>query len=129
MSSTQSSKFILLVDDDPVASKLTESRLTANGYHVMTCNEAAVGLERAIKHKPDLIVLDVMMPIVNGFNFCRLLKSHHEHKGIPIILLTSRSTEEDRRIGQEVGANAYLTKPVNIELLVETIKELVGERV
>lgn len=125
----QTSKFILVVDDDPVAIKLTESRLKAHGYQVMTCCEAAAGLERAIKQKPDLIILDVMMPIVNGFNFCRLLKSHHEHKSVPVILLTSRTSEEDKRIGEEVGANAYLTKPVNMDLLLETIKDLVGEKV
>ncbi len=125
----QAAKRILLVDDDPLAIKLTSTRLRANGYEVVSCSEAAQGLERAIKEKPDLIILDVMMPIVNGFNFCRLLKNQDAYKNIPVILLTSRASEEDRRIGQEVGANAYLAKPLNMELLLDTIKELTAEKV
>ena len=123
----QTTKRILIIDDDPVIIKLTEIRLKANGYEVITSTEAPEGLEKAIKQKPDLIILDVMMPIVNGYNFCRLLKNHHDHKGTPVILLTSRGSEQDRRIGTEVGANAYLTKPVNIEELLKTVKELISE--
>ena len=123
----QTTKRILVIDDDPVIIKLAETRLRAHGYQVLTSCDAPEGLEKAMKQKPDLIILDVMMPIVNGFNFCRLLKTHHEHKGIPVILLTSRTSEQDRRIGEEVGANAYLTKPINMDLLLTTIKELMGE--
>jgi len=129
MSAQEIIKRILIIDDDPVVVKLTETRLKAHGYQVMTTCEAPDGLEKAIKQKPDLIILDVMMPIVNGYNFCRLLKSHHEHKGPPVILLTSRTTEQDRKIGEEVGANAYLTKPVDMELLLTTIKDLMGQQV
>ena len=84
------------------------------------------GLEIAMKKQPDLIVLDVMMPIINGFNICRLMKSEETCKHIPIILLTSRVTEEDRRIGQEVGADAYLLKPLNTEEFLYKVKELLG---
>ena len=119
-------KKILIIDDDPTTIKLTETRLKANGYDVLACCEAADGLEKAMKLKPDLIILDVMMPIVDGYNFCRLLKSQHEHKAIPVILLTSRGSEEDRKIGREVGANAYITKPFNMDDLLNTIRELVG---
>ncbi|OGX30382.1 MAG: hypothetical protein A2787_04605 [Omnitrophica WOR_2 bacterium RIFCSPHIGHO2_01_FULL_48_9] len=117
---------ILLIDDDPVTVKLAEVRLKASGYEVWTSTDAPGGLEKAMKLKPDLIILDVMMPIVNGYNFCRLLKSHHEHKGIPIVLLTSRSGDEDKKIGREVGADAYITKPFDMENLLNTIKDLVG---
>ncbi len=116
---------ILVIDDDPVTVKLAEARLQANGYTVLTSTDAPNGLEKAMTLKPDLIILDVMMPIVNGYNFCRLLKSQHEHKGIPIVLLTSRSDEDDKKIGREVGADAYITKPFNIDELLNTIKELV----
>jgi len=79
----------------------------------------------ALKAVPDLIILDVMMPVVNGYNFCRLLKSEQNHKNIPIILLTSRSEEKDMAIGQEVGADAYLAKPVNMDVLLGKIDELI----
>ena len=119
-----SGKKILVIDDDPVMIKLTESRLTVHGYHVAVSREAPAGLEMALKDKPDLIILDVMMPIVNGYNFCRLLKSQKAHKHIPIIFLTSRATEKDKEIGKEVGADAYLTKPVDMDQLLEMIGNL-----
>ena len=96
-------KRILIIDDDPTSLKLTESRLSANGYEIHVSSEAPEGLEKAMKFKPDLIILDVMMPVVNGYNFCRLIKSQETCRHIPIILLTSRGTEEDRKIGQRSG--------------------------
>jgi len=114
---------ILVVDDDPGIDKLLETRLTANGYDVLVANDASVGLEMAVKKSPDLIILDVMMPIINGYNICRLLKKE-EKLTTPIIMVTGRTTEEDKEIGKGVGADAYLTKPVNTELLLSTIKDL-----
>ncbi len=127
MSTPDSShKKILVVDDDMMAVRMTEGRLKANGYNVQTANDAPQGLEMAMKDKPDLIILDVMMPIVNGYNFCRLLKQDIHHRKIPVILLTSRAEEADIEIGHEVGADAYLTKPVDIEELLGKVKELLG---
>ena len=123
-----SAKKILVVDDDKGATKLTETQLRANGYDVISSNEAPEGLQVALSQKPDLIILDVMMPIVNGYNFCRLLKSTEEQKDIPVILLTSRDAEEDKEIGKEVGANAYMTKPYNVDELLAKIKELLEGR-
>ncbi len=117
-------KKILIVDDDHVIIRMIEGRLKAHGYEVMSATEAPAGLELAMKSGPDLIILDVMMPIVNGYNFCRLIKSEVNFRTIPIILLTSRTEQADVAIGQEVGADAYLSKPVNIEELLNKIKEL-----
>ncbi|MBU0467898.1 MAG: response regulator [Candidatus Omnitrophica bacterium] len=118
------SKKILLVDDDPVIVKLLENRLTEVGYKVVSALEAADGLQIAISDSPDLIVLDVMMPIINGYNFCHLLKSEEGKKEIPIIFLTSRNSQEDIQIGHKMGADAYLTKPVDIGVLIDKIEEL-----
>ena len=115
---------ILIIDDDPGHIRLMEKVLSDRGYDLLLANEAPVGLETAMKNRPDLIVLDVMMPIINGFNICRLLKSEEEHKRTPIILLTSRITEEDQRIGREVGADAYLLKPLNTEEFLNTVRQL-----
>jgi len=79
---------ILIIDDDQGVLKLVETLLGAQGYHVFSTNDAARGLEMALKTPPDLVVLDVMMPIINGFNICRLLKSQEIAMRIPVILLT-----------------------------------------
>ena len=118
-------KRILVIDDDPIQIKLLESRLPENGYAVLTATKAAVGLQMAIKKHPDLILLDVMMPIINGYNLCQLLKNEEKYKNIPVIMLTSRDQEKDKKIGQDVGAYAYLTKPVDMPVLLEKIKELI----
>lgn len=115
---------ILIIDDDPTIIKLTESILTTNGYETLSTMEAPAGLEMAMKEKVDLIILDVMLPIINGFNICRLLKSQENYKNIPIILLTSRAEEEDRKIGYEVGADDYIAKPLNRENFLKIISEL-----
>lgn len=115
---------VLVVDDDPTITKLVDKILTANSYETLLASDAPVGLEMAMKQSPDIIILDVMMPIINGFNICRLMKSEESHRHIPIILLTSRSTEDDRRIGDEVGADGYISKPFNTEELLLKIQEL-----
>jgi DNA-binding response OmpR family regulator len=115
---------ILIIDDDPTVLKLIQSVLTSNGYEAITAGEAPNGLELAMKQKHDLVILDVMMPIINGFNICRMLKNEHDRKHIPIIMLTSRSSDSDQKIGQEVGADAYVAKPFKTEELLGKIKEL-----
>jgi len=122
MNPTKKIKKILIVDDDPVLIKLLHSVLTGKEYEVTTTDQAADGLQFAINQHPDLIILDIMMPIINGFNFCRLLKAQERKKHIPIIILTARNEMEDVEIGMEMGAEAYLTKPVNTDELFRTIK-------
>jgi two-component system alkaline phosphatase synthesis response regulator PhoP len=113
---------ILTVDDDRTVTTLVKSYLEKNGFEVAQKNEASEGLEYAMTRKPDLIILDVMMPIINGFNFCRLMKAEEDTKDIPIILLTSRNKLKDVEIGMEMGAEAYLIKPLNIDELLKAIK-------
>ena len=119
---------ILVIDDDPTVISLTQGVLSSNGFEVLTAQEASQGLEMAMKDSPQLIILDVMMPIINGFNICRLMKSQETFKHIPIILLTSRSQEQDRKIGEEVGADAYVTKPFKTEELLSKINSLLPTR-
>ncbi len=126
MSSSFKIQSILVVDDDPVQNKLLESRLAQNGYAVKISNDAADGLQMAMNTQPHCIILDVMMPIINGYNFCHLLKSQEKHKNIAVILLTSRDKMEDVEIGLQMGADAYLMKPVNMDELLRTIKVVEG---
>lgn len=120
------SRRILVVDDDELQIKLLKELLSKNGYTVETTTEAAVGLQSAINGSVDLIILDVMMPIINGYNFCKLLKSQEHKKHIPVIMLTSRDKKEDEEFGKEAGANAYLTKPLNTEVFLKTVKDILG---
>jgi DNA-binding response OmpR family regulator len=121
MSTPKQIKRILVVDDDATQVKLLQETLSKHGFEITATTEAAKGLQFAMDQDHDLIILDVMMPIINGYNFCKLLKSHHDKKHVSIILLTSRDEREDIEIGMEMGADAYLTKPVNTEELLKTI--------
>ncbi len=120
-------KVILVIDDDPAQIKILDKKLPENGYDVLAATQAADGLQKAMKSCPDLIILDVMMPIINGYNLCQLLKNDLKHKNIPIIMLTSRDSDQDKQIGQDVGADAYLVKPLDLSLLLEKIRSLLGE--
>lgn len=120
----EKAKRILVVDDDPVLIKLVGSSLKKEGYDVTTAIEAADGLQIAMDQKPDLVVLDVMMPVINGYNFCRLLKAEQGKHGSAIIFLTSRNKKSDINIGMEMGADAYLTKPVNTQELLAEVSRL-----
>lgn len=122
MTKISSIQNVLVVDDDPLALKLLSGVLSHQGYKVQTAHEAAVGLQMAMNQPVDLVILDVMMPIINGFNFCHLLKSQKAQQHILVILVTSRDQLEDVKIGLQMGADAYLTKPLNTEELLKTIK-------
>lgn len=112
---------ILVVDDDPVQLRLLQKVLAEKGFSVTVCDEAARGLQLAMTADPDLIILDVMMPIINGYNFCKLLKSDAVKSRIPVILVTARNEREDIQIGLEMGAEAYLCKPIETRELLKVI--------
>lgn len=120
------SKKLLIADDEPHIVKVLEIRLKKAGYDVRTANDGEQTLERIKEDKPDLVVLDVMMPPPNGFQLCRMLKDDAKYKDIPIILLTAKTSESDQFWGMESGASAYMTKPYSPEDLLGKIRELVG---
>ena len=84
------------------------------------------GLKLAKEANPDLIILDVMMPKINGYKICRLLKFDNKYKNVPIFMLTARSQDEDRLIGEETGADEYITKPFDVDYIVEKVKNYIG---
>ena len=120
-------KKILVVDDEPDFVHSLSLRLSESGYRVVTAFDGLAALEAAKREAPDLMVLDVMMPKLDGFNVCRMLKFDNKYKDINVILLTARSGDENRLIGKRVGADAYLTKPHDDALLLRTMKELLWE--
>lgn len=120
-----SEKKILIIDDEPDMIFLLQSRLEAAGFEVATAGDGSAGLDRARSFKPNLIVLDVMMPTMNGYQVCRELKKDPNTKDIKVIMLTAKSQESDRFWGIETGADIYLTKPFEAADLLSKIHELV----
>lgn len=120
---------ILVVDDVPANVKLLEVKLTNEYYDVITAKDGFEALEKAKKHKPDIILLDVMMPGMDGFETCKKLKEDHEISHIPVIMVTALSEVSDRVRGLEAGADDFLTKPINDIALFARVKSLVRIKV
>ena len=116
-------KKILVVDDDPTVTKLLTGILGHKGYEVVTASDGLDAMVAVKNHRPHLILLDIMMPELNGYDVCRNLKFDSQYKDIPIIILTSREQELDPRIGQMMGID-YLPKPLNREALMDKISVL-----
>ncbi|HRJ56366.1 MAG TPA: response regulator transcription factor [Anaerolineales bacterium] len=116
------SELILLVDDEPSITELSRMYLERDGYRIHEAHDGESALEAAVKHQPALIVLDVMLPKVDGFDVCRRLRSAGDD--VPIIMLTARDEDIDKILGLELGADDYLTKPFNPRELVARVKAI-----
>lgn len=114
-------KKILVVDDEVYILHILDFSLGAEGYEVITAADGEEAIDRARVEKPDLVVLDIMMPKVDGFEACRRLKGDPETSQIPVILLTAKGREVDRQMGMEVGADDYIVKPFSPTKLIEKI--------
>ena len=117
-------KKILLVDDEKDLVATMAFQLKAAGYEVITAYDGVDGLEKGKKEKVDIIILDLMLPKMDGYKVCALLKKDSRYSGIPIILFTARAQESDIKMGEEVGADAYIIKPFDYKLLLKKIEEL-----
>ncbi len=120
-------KRILVVDDETELVKAIQIRLEAANYEVLTSYDGQEALEKARNENPDLIILDLMLPKIDGYKVCRILKFDARYKKIPILMLTARSQESDEKVGYETGADAYITKPFQHEVVMAKIKELLKE--
>jgi DNA-binding response OmpR family regulator len=99
---------VLIVEDDPTVAEVVARYLTREGYVVETVGDGALGLERALRNPPDLVVLDLMLPSMGGLEVCRRLRAEAP---VPVIMLTARGEEADRIAGLELGADDYVAKP------------------
>lgn len=120
-------KRILIVDDVESIVMSVKTFLERHRYEVITANDGQEGLEKAKTEQPDLIILDLMLPRMHGYKVCGLLKKDTRYAKTPIILFTAKAQEKDVKLGQEVGADAYLTKPFEPEVLLSKIIELIKE--
>ncbi|MGN0922162.1 MAG: PleD family two-component system response regulator [Cellvibrio sp.] len=117
---------VLIIDDSPTETYKLSSMLEKSGYQVISADNGEAGLELAQKEAPDVILMDVVMPGLNGFQATRLLTKTKETAHIPVIIVTTKDQETDRVWGMRQGAKAYLSKPINATLLLDTMKEVMA---
>jgi DNA-binding response OmpR family regulator len=115
---------VLVVDDDPVIQKLLQVNFELEGYQVITAGDGLEGLARARGDRPDVIILDIMMPKMNGLDVARALKADTSTEGIPVLLLSARAQASDVQVGLDIGADGYITKPFDPAELLERVGEL-----
>jgi CheY-like chemotaxis protein len=115
-------KNVLVVDDDPLVVKILREPLERAGYNVNVASHGLEALKKVKEKKPDLIILDILMPLLDGFKVARLLKFDKRFKDIPIIVLTSRATEGERKMGEQVGANEFLFKPFRLPQVLDVVQ-------
>jgi DNA-binding response OmpR family regulator len=120
-------KKILVVEDEAELTRAIQIRLEQVGYEVLIAYDGKEALEKAREENPDLIVLDLMLPKMDGYKVCRMLKFDEKYKKIPVVMLTARAQEKDESLGYEVGADAFITKPFKYQGLLTKIRELLGE--
>jgi two-component system alkaline phosphatase synthesis response regulator PhoP len=117
---------ILVVDDEIYIVHILDFSLGMEGYEVVTALDGEQALEKARTEKPDLIVLDIMMPKLDGYETCKRLKADAETQDVPVILLSAKGRNIDQKVGFEVGADDYITKPFSPRKLVERINAILG---
>ena len=119
-------KKILIVDDEQDIVESLKFVLESSDYTCYCAYNGEDGLKLAKEIMPDLMILDVMMPKINGYKISRLLKYDNKYKDIPILMVTARSQEEDKLIGEDTGANEYITKPFDLDDVVDRVKKYLG---
>lgn len=114
---------VLIVDDEPDIVESVKFRLEIENINCIVAYDGEEALTKAKREKPNLILLDIMLPKINGYKVSRLLKFDEAYKHIPIIMLTARTQEKDVKLGEETGADEYVTKPFDMEELVALVKK------
>ncbi|OHC82333.1 MAG: two-component system response regulator [Sideroxydans sp. RIFOXYD2_FULL_59_7] len=121
MSNSLAGVSVLLIDDSNTIRRSGEIFLTQAGAKVILAEDGFDGLSKVVDHKPDIIFVDVMMPRLDGYQTCALIKNHRDFKDVPVVMLTSKDTLFDRARGKLVGSDQYLTKPFSKKSLIEAV--------
>ena len=119
---------ILVVEDDPSALRLVQYTLEHEGYQVLTATNGLVGLKKAQSEEPDLIILDVMLPGMDGFEICHRLRGEPQTAGLPILMLSAKAQEADKTTGIKVGADDYLPKPADPAEIILRVGKLLAQK-
>jgi len=120
-------KSILIVEDEPKSLKLTHDLLDISGYTTIQAVNGRQGIEKAKSEKPDLILMDIMMPEMNGYSACSVIKSDPVTGKIPVIMLSAAGFELNKKLAVRVGADGYLTKPIDLNELLATVKSFLPD--
>lgn len=120
---TERRKKILIVDDESFIVETVKFALEHAGYECLVAYDGIEAVKMTREHEPDLILLDIMLPKLNGFKVCRLLKFDEKYKHIVIIMMTARTQEKDRTLGLETGADEYMTKPFEIDNMLRLVRK------
>jgi DNA-binding response OmpR family regulator len=121
----EAKKKILVVDDSQDMRAILSMRLKVNGYNVIAAEDGQDGIDKARADAPDLIILDLMLPKIDGYEVCRILKFDDKYKNIPIIILSALDQQEDREKAIGSGADSFFIKPFDLELLLNKIQSLI----
>jgi len=119
-------KKILVVDDEPDILRTMKMTLEMEDFEVIEATDGMQALDKARKECPDLVILDIMLPKIDGYKVCHMLKFDKKYKHIPIIILTAKAQEKDKKLAEQSGANIYLTKPFSSDKLMQEINRLLG---
>ncbi len=120
------SKRILVCDDDPVILRLLQVNLELEGYEVLLAHHGQKAVEMATEQHPDLVILDIMMPRMDGYQTCEKIKNQEETKDIPVVFLSAKAQQSDIEKGMSFGVDDYLTKPFDPGDLIDVVERLVG---
>jgi len=121
-------KRVLLIEDDPSAVRLVSYTLEQEGYEVLTAMNGLEGLNKVREEAPDLLVLDVMLPGLDGFEVCRRLRADEKTAGLPVLMLSAKEQEIDKTTGIKVGADDYLAKPADPSEIVARVESLLRRK-
>jgi len=121
-------KKILITEDSPTVLAIAKETLEKGGYTVVTAVDGQDAMDKTKKERPDLIILDLMLPKIDGYKVCAMLKFNKEYQNIPVIILTARAGEADKKMGGDVKADAYITKPFEPQALLAKIGELLKDK-
>ena len=119
---------VIVVDDSISLRSMIAKLLKESGLKVMEASDGVEGLEKILANPPDLVVLDIVMPRMNGYEVCRRLKSDKKTQGLPVVMCSSKSEEFDRYWGMKQGADAYIAKPFHPQELIGTVKQLLRSK-
>jgi len=118
---------ILIIEDDPVGLRYVRFTLEKHGYQVITASNGLEGLRKARTEEPDLVILDVMLPGIDGYEICHRLRAEPATARLPILMFSARSQDKDKAVGRQVGADDYLTKPAEPSEIIRRVESLLSQ--